>query len=362
MVTNATWDHFWLNEGWTKWFERKIMARMKHDPKFLDFDAIDGRKALDDAVTKYMDDDTPHYTRLVIDNGDGDPDDAFSRVPYEKGFTFLLYLERMVIGNTNAFEKFFQAYIQKFASKTVTSIEFQCYFLSYFWDDTKYPKVADIDWSEWFVGEGMPPVLPDLDQTLAKNSTDLAQIWYEYDRSLGVIENYNPTRNAIQGWSSGQITCFLDEVLQLKANSNRKGMNRKTLTAMNEQYKFMESKNSEILFRYCQLAILAEDERILPVLVRFITTQGRMKYVRPLYQQLYASTIGKQLAIDTFLQHQKFYHPIATKMIASDLKGDISKEKTTKLSPTWFGIGATVAAVVAGITMALLRSNSSRRK
>ena len=37
-------DHFWLNEGWTTWFQRKIMARMKNNPKFLDFDAIQGRK------------------------------------------------------------------------------------------------------------------------------------------------------------------------------------------------------------------------------------------------------------------------------------------------------------------------------
>jgi hypothetical protein len=37
-------DHFWLNEGWTTWLQRKIMARVKNNPKFLDFDAIEGRK------------------------------------------------------------------------------------------------------------------------------------------------------------------------------------------------------------------------------------------------------------------------------------------------------------------------------
>jgi leukotriene-A4 hydrolase len=26
-VTNATWEHFWLNEGWTVWLERKIIAK-----------------------------------------------------------------------------------------------------------------------------------------------------------------------------------------------------------------------------------------------------------------------------------------------------------------------------------------------
>lgn len=27
LVTNATWEHFWLNEGWTVWLERKITSR-----------------------------------------------------------------------------------------------------------------------------------------------------------------------------------------------------------------------------------------------------------------------------------------------------------------------------------------------
>ena len=29
LVTNSTWEHFWLNEGWTVWLERKIMAKVK---------------------------------------------------------------------------------------------------------------------------------------------------------------------------------------------------------------------------------------------------------------------------------------------------------------------------------------------
>jgi leukotriene-A4 hydrolase len=28
LVTNASWEHFWLNEGWTVWLERRIMMRV----------------------------------------------------------------------------------------------------------------------------------------------------------------------------------------------------------------------------------------------------------------------------------------------------------------------------------------------
>ena len=69
--------------------------------------------------------------------------------------------------------------------------------------------------------------------------------------------------------------------------------------------------------------INAGDDSILPVTIRFITTQGRMKFVRPLYRVLFQSNMGKELAKQIFLEHHTFYHPIAAKMIASDLSVSI---------------------------------------
>ena len=61
--------------------------------------------------------------RLVLDIGDDDPDDSYSIVAYEKGFTCLIYLERMV--GSARFEDFFKEYINSFASKTLTSDDFR---------------------------------------------------------------------------------------------------------------------------------------------------------------------------------------------------------------------------------------------
>ena len=62
-----------------------------------------------------------HPSGRQIPKLDGvDPDDAFSTVPYEKGFNFLYYLQT-VAGGAEAFDPFFQSYIKKFAGKTVTS-------------------------------------------------------------------------------------------------------------------------------------------------------------------------------------------------------------------------------------------------
>ena len=72
------------------------------------------------------------------------------------------------------------------------------------------------------------------------------------------------------------------------------------LTAMDALYKFGASKNSEIMFRWQRLCLRSEAEWILPSVKSFITSQGRMKFVRPLYRALGASKIGRSLAIDTF--------------------------------------------------------------
>lgn len=336
LVTNATWDHFWLNEGWTTWLQRKIMARKKKNPKFLEFDAIDGRKALMDEVAEIE----PENTCLVLSNGDGDPDDSYSTVSYEKGFTFLLYLERLF--GTPEFEKFFQAYVARFASKTLTSNDFKDFFLQHFEGSS---KLEEIDWDVWYYAQGMPPILPPLDQSMAKASTDLADVWCNFDREA----TSPPSTNEMHSWASGQITCFLDS-LQLKTAD--RALKVSTLESMNALYKLAESRNSEILFRYCQLAIASEDESIVPVVVHFITSQGRMKFIRPLYKSLYRSKMGKDIAVSTFLAHKDIYHPIASKMIAIDLKVAMEEASSSNMRAL---IATSVAIAVLGVAITFVR-------
>lgn len=337
LVTNATWDHFWLNEGWTTWFQRKIMARVKNNHKFFDFDAIDGRKHLRDSVEEMK----AKNTRLVLDIGDDDPDDSYSAVAYEKGFTLLLYLERLV-GSID-FEAFFKAYIAQFASRILTSNEFKDFFMDYF--DFKKDAIVEIDWNAWFHKAGMPPVLPDLDTTLSTDSQNLASIWLAVDRE----GKAPPTTNGIARWSSLQITCFLDDLLIKRGGLP---LQISTLRAMSDLYQFPLSQNAEILFRYCELAILAEDVSILPTVTRFITTQGRMKFTRPLYRALYKSRMGQELAVSTFLANKDFYHPICVKMVAQDLKVSSKIDTKSALDPM-MAIG--LAAAVAGVAVVVLR-------
>lgn len=93
LVSNASWEHFWLNEGWTTYLERRIQAAV-HGENHRDFSAIIGWKALQDSVAQFGE--THEFTKLIVDLKGKDPDDAFSSIPYEKGYTFLSYLEKQV--------------------------------------------------------------------------------------------------------------------------------------------------------------------------------------------------------------------------------------------------------------------------
>lgn len=313
------------------------MARIHKDDRFLDFDAISGYKHLQETVKHEM---PEEFTRVVLDIGDRDPDDSYSSVAYEKGFNLLYALEKRVGKET--FEKFFQAYVAKFASKTVTSEEFRAFFCHYFKGNE---KINDFDWNSWLYNPGMPPEQPNFDTSLSEASEKLAISWFEVDRSGNLVPSVN-----LKSWSSDQITCFLDALLDLVEDQPLK---IETLAAMKQQYGFEKTKNSEILFRYCRLAVAAEDKDIIPVVVRFITTQGRMKFTRPLYKALHRSKMGKDLAVQTFLKHKEMYHPISTKMIASDLCVSIEEKGTILESPYIWALG--IAAVAATVGFLALR-------
>jgi leukotriene-A4 hydrolase len=75
-----------------------------------------------------------------------------------------------------------------------------------------------------------------------------------------------------------------------------------------------------MLLMLLQLCIAAGDSSIAPGVVDMLSSQGRMKYLRPLYRALFRSPTGKQLALDTFSKEGGRYHPIAKKMVEVDLQ------------------------------------------
>lgn len=156
LVTNANFEHFWLNEGFTVFVEQKIIGRLRGS-QYRDFHALHGLSELKDTINNQLKDE-PQFTKLVVDLSNFGPDDAFSTVPYMKGSTFLRYLEDLLDG-PDIFEPFLRKYLDKFKYQSVLTKDFQKFFYEYF--NEKVPhKLEEIDWNTWLNLEGMPIVIP----------------------------------------------------------------------------------------------------------------------------------------------------------------------------------------------------------
>mmetsp|Transcript_4668 Transcript_4668/g.6066 ORF Transcript_4668/g.6066 Transcript_4668/m.6066 type:complete len:381 (+) Transcript_4668:114-1256(+) len=327
LITNHTWEHFWLNEGWTMWLERKIMSRV-HSPEYFDFDAITGWNALRDSVDEYGDDHC--FTCLVPCLDRVDPDDSFSSVPYEKGFNFLYYLSRVV--GEGPFETFAQAYVQKFKYKTVTTEQFCDFFRQYC--ASRSLDISQVDFDAWINRPGMPAVTPDFDDSLSSSSIALAQSWYDINRMNMNIADGDGNGDGAAGaaalekiqnlpdvstWTSAQMVVMLEKLLGMLAEA-KESFVILSLEQMGQQYQFNTSRNAEVRFCWQTLCIRSEGEFCLPCVETFIKEQGRMKFIRPLYRELYRSKFGKTNAMKWFAEWRSNYHPIAQKMVAKDLE------------------------------------------
>lgn len=78
------------------YLERRILGRL-YGESVLQFNAAQGRLGMQEAVALFGADNdfTALCPDLTVDGG-VDPDDAFSRIPYEKGFHFIYYLQASV--------------------------------------------------------------------------------------------------------------------------------------------------------------------------------------------------------------------------------------------------------------------------
>ncbi|KAF2762984.1 putative leukotriene A-4 hydrolase like protein [Pseudovirgaria hyperparasitica] len=306
LVSNASWEHFWLNEGWTTYLERRIQAYIHGEPH-RDFSAVIGWKALTDSINDYGED--HEFTKLIVDLKGKDPDDAFSSIPYEKGFIFLYYLEKLI--GKSKWDKFIPHYFQTWKYKSVDSYDFKATLLDFFASDkAAAAKLDEVDWDSWFYKPGFPPK-PEFDDTLIKSCLELADKWES--RSTGKTD-FTPAATDIKGWVGNQSVVFLERV-QLFPKPLKAG----DIELMGQAYSYDKSQNAELVSRYYGIGLQAKAEAVYQPTADFLGRVGRMKFVRPLYKMLNAC--DRKLAIATFEKNKNFYHPICRSMVEKDLFG-----------------------------------------
>jgi aminopeptidase N len=286
LVTNGTWNDFWLNEGFTVYLERRIIERIK-GKDYADMSAMIGRGDLDTALAEFKDD--PNLTRLKLDLTGQNPDDGMSDIAYEKGYLFLKLLENTF--GRDSLDKFLNHWFTSEKFKPVTTEILQESLNKFFGAD----KLAIIKINDWLYSTGLPTNAPPSQNKLF-NDVDLA-----YAPLLK-----GDTTIAYPSWDFNQWLYFLR-----KCDGNASLAQLQRLDAI---YHFSTTGNYEILFQWLIDNIHLSNRNVLREVSVFLQHVGRRKFVEPLYKALLEKGM-KTEAAEIYKRSRNNYHFVTSQTI-----------------------------------------------
>ena len=311
LVTNNNWEDFWLNEGFTMFLERKIISQTR-DLDLAKLDMMIGYELLLDDIDKFGE--SKSFTAIVPNLLGRHPDDAFSKIPYEKGFNFLYYIEKII--NDNAKEDLFKfilrRYFKKFRFMSVSSNDFKEHLfkeiLDYFKEDKGKKIIDEIKWDEWLYKPGIPIIKNDFSNKYSVEVEKNVLLFFEEK----LDDNFIPI---FKNWYSNVKVYFLTNILSDNRVSYLSDYN---FDFLSNKLNLTKGYNAEITYRFFLIMLISYREDYIDELIEFLGLYGRASYIRPLYYQFYI--IDKSKAVETFNKYKSFYHPIAISYIINDWK------------------------------------------
>ena len=293
LVTNATMNDFWLNEGFTVYAERRILEEL-HGREYADIQGVIRRNALQVNLDAFGPD-SP-WTRLRVDMTGVDPDSVYSLVPYEKGCQLVLLLEHAV--GRERFDAFLLDYIRTFRFRSITTAEFIDFL------EAKLPGIlAQVDGLAWIDGSGMPanelPVVSPRVERIRKLSAG----WADGDR---------PDVADTERWTSEEWQLYLQHLPRRLSHDDCR--------YLDETYALSGRGNYEILVEWLTIAAGSGYKPALPRLREVLSTVGRMKYLKPLYSALMHNEETAAFARKVFAEVADSYHPLSRGSVAGIVK------------------------------------------
>jgi len=297
LVTNATWNDFWLNEGFTNYFERRMDEEL-YGKNEAEMQEVFAKQALDAAVEDMGADNKDTY--LKTDYTGRNPDEGTNDIAYEKGFFFLKTIEAAV--GREKFDAFLRGYFDAHAFQSLTTEQF----LDYLGKNLiKGDKALEdkIDIQKWVYGPGIPSNVATVGSARFKAIDALVANWRKTSAVKGLNEEIV---------SSNERRYFIS---QLPATLTAKDM-----AVLDTEFGFTASNNTDIQLAWYELAIRhhykAADARIKAYLLE----NGRMWHIIPLYKEMMATPDGLKRARDIYKLARPNYHPMTYLAIDKLLK------------------------------------------
>lgn len=301
LVTNATWNDFWLNEGFTVYFENRICEAV-YGKDFAQMHHLLGHQDLVATVDRLSAGAHPEDTHLHLDLEGRDPDEGMTDVAYEKGFAFLRLIEEKV--GREKFDAFLRGYFDRNAFHSMTTERF----LDYLNNELLLPAKVKVNISEWVDGPGIPSdiILP--------TSERFVKVEQEVER----WSNGTPAKELnTKDWTTHEWLHFLRG---LPAD-----LDERRMSDLDNAFGFTGTGNSEILAAWLEHCIAYDHESAFERLDQFLSTVGRRKFLVPLYRRMQETEKGRIMAQDIYAHARPNYHSVSVNTLDELLKWQDNK-------------------------------------
>jgi leukotriene-A4 hydrolase len=291
-VTNATWDDVWLNEGFTTYFERRIMEEIT-DTTYTD---MLWELSYQDMMADVTDmGDTNADTRLHLNMNNRDPEDAFTNIPYEKGAHLLWLIEKKL--GRKAFDQFMIGYFTDNKFKPMTTEMALDYMDEHLWKGKENLK-KEVDIEQWVHHSGIPNNCPRPGHTKF-DAVDALRSQFTSNQPILAVQTAT--------WSTHEWLQFLRKL--------PKDLSLSKMNELDKLFKFTSTKNSEIAFEWYMLSLQTKYTTCIPAIENFLMHVGRKKFVKPIYTQMMKDKEQSILAKNIFAKAKNAYHPATTKAV-----------------------------------------------
>jgi leukotriene A-4 hydrolase/aminopeptidase len=292
LVTNATWNDFWLNEGFTTYFQHRIMESLYGK----DFDEMVALIEKTELQRDFKDlKDKPADTHLLLNLKERDPDEGATEVAYTKGSLFLRTIEETV-GRTK-WDAFIKKYFDSHAFQSMTTEQFLEILRNDLLGNNKSLE-EKLQIQQWIYGPGLPANSARAKSDRFQKVEEQAKAW-----QAGTPAKDLKTEN----WSSHEWLHFLQTVPA--------AMNADQMKELDSAFKFSSTGNAEVLQEWLLRVIASKYTPAYPSLEQFLTSQGRRKFLKPLYTELAKTPEGLELAKKIYSKARPTYHYVSASTI-----------------------------------------------
>ncbi|WP_347050358.1 hydrolase/aminopeptidase [Flavobacterium olei] len=296
LVTNATWDDIWLNEGFTTYVEHRIGEAIFGKKEF-EMQNVITNKELVDNVAEYGN--TNPDTRLKVSLTNRNPDDGISMIPYVKGYAFLRVIENAV--GREKFDLFIKNYFDSHAFKSITTEDFVKYINENLIKGDK--TLADkIKLEDWIYKPGIPSnILP-----VSAADFDAIDAIQKSWRETGVTDLSKKIT------TTAEKQHFIDH---LPADITVKEME-----AIDKEFNFTKGGNFIIKRQWFVQSIIHQYKPAYPAIEQFLIGISRTGSVMMLYKEMVKTPQGKVWAKQVFEKAKSGYHATTIQAVEGVLK------------------------------------------